>query len=97
MPRMTKEEREVLEAFERGTLKRPRNRSVQLKKHREYAAETFRKDQRVNVRISGRDLDALRKRALREGIPYQTLIASVLHKYVEGQLKPDEPVMAEHK
>ena len=97
MARMSKEEREILEAFERGTLKSPRNKLAQLKKHRVYATETFRKDKRVNVRISGRDLDALRKRALREGIPYQTLIASVLHKYVEGQLKSDEPEMVEYK
>ena len=55
------------------------------------SASTFRKDQRVNLRISSRDLDAFRKRALQEGIPYQTLIASVLHKYVEGQLKAEEP------
>ena len=53
-----------------------------MKKHREYAAASFRKDQRVNVRISSRDLDALRKRALSEGIPYQTLIASVLHRFI---------------
>ena len=42
----------------------------------------------MNVRISSRDLDALRKRALAEGIPYQTLISSVLHRYVEGRLRP---------
>lgn len=87
MARLSKEEREILEAFERGELKSPRNKSTQLEKHQDYAASTFRKDERVNVRISSRDLNALRKRALREGIPYQTLIASVLHKYVEGQLE----------
>ena len=87
MARLSKEEREILEAFERGELRSPRNKSTQLKQHQEYAASTFRKDERVNVRISSRDLNALKKRALREGIPYQTLIASVLHKYVEGQLE----------
>ncbi len=91
MPGMSKEEREILESFERGQLRSPRNKPSQLRKHREYAASTFRKDQRVNVRISTRDLNALRKRALREGIPYQTLIASLLHKYIEGQLKVEEP------
>ena len=60
------------------------------RRHRDYAAATFRKDQRVNVRISSRDLDALRKRALSEVIPYQTLIASVLHRFVEGQLRVAE-------
>jgi len=86
MARLTKEEREIVEAFERGTLRTSKNRAAIQKRHRAAAAATFRKDQRVNVRISTRDLDALRKRALAEGIPYQTLIASVLHKFVEGQL-----------
>ena len=49
MPGMSKEEREILESFERGQLKSPRNKPSQLRKHREYAASTFRKDQRVNV------------------------------------------------
>ena len=44
----------------------------------------------MNVRISSRDLNALKKRALSEGIPYQTLIASVLHRYVEGRLRAAE-------
>jgi predicted DNA binding CopG/RHH family protein len=41
---------------------------------------------RVNIRIARRDLEGIQKRALAEGIPYQTLIASVLHKYVSGRL-----------
>ena len=88
MAQLTREEREIVEAFEAGTLQSPPNRSEIMKAHREYAAATFRKDRRVNVRISSRDLDALRKRALSEGIPYQTLISSVLHRYVEGRLRP---------
>lgn len=57
-----------------------------LARHREIAATTFRKDSRINIRISSRDLRALQKKALAEGIPYQTLVASVLHKFVEGRL-----------
>ena len=90
MARLTKEEREIVTAFERDELRSPRNKAALMKRHRDYAAATFRKDQRVNVRISSRDLDALRKRALSEGIPYQTLIASVLHRFVEGQLRAAE-------
>jgi predicted DNA binding CopG/RHH family protein len=52
----------------------------------EYASATFKKDRRVNIRISSKDLEALQKRALEEGLPYQTLIASVLHKFVSGRL-----------
>ena len=51
-----------------------------------YAKATFKKDRRVNIRISGKDLEAIQKRAVEEGIPYQTLIASLLHKYVSGRL-----------
>ena len=50
------------------------------------AAATFRKDRRVNIRISSKDLEAIQKRALEEGLPYQTLMASVLHKYATGRL-----------
>ena len=88
MAQLTREEREIVEAFEAGTLQSPPNRSAIMKAHREYAAATFRKDRRVNVRISSRDLDALKKRAVSEGLPYQTLISSVLHRYVEGRLRP---------
>ena len=88
MAQLTREEREIVKAFEAGTLQSPPNRSEIMKAHREYAAATVRRDRRVNVRISSRDLDALRKRALSEGIPYQTLISSVLRRYVEGRLRP---------
>jgi predicted DNA binding CopG/RHH family protein len=87
MMRLDEEEREILEAFEEGKLQSVKNLDVELKKHQEYAAATFKKDKRISIRISSRDLSALRKRALREGLPYQTLIASVLHKYVDGRLK----------
>jgi predicted DNA binding CopG/RHH family protein len=80
------EEVEILEAFESGKLKRVENRTKELERHREIAAATFKKDSRINIRISSKDLRALRKRALQEGIPYQTFVASVLHKFVEGRL-----------
>jgi predicted DNA binding CopG/RHH family protein len=57
-----------------------------LERYREYARATFKKDRRVNIRISSKDLEALQKRALEEGIPYQTLMASILHKYAAGRL-----------
>jgi len=86
MTKLDAEEREILEAFETDQLKSIKNKDAEIKKHREYAAATFRKDQRINIRISSRDLQAIKKRALSEGIPYQTLIASVLHKYVDDRL-----------
>ena len=86
MTKLDAEEREILEAFETDQLKPIENKDAELKKHREYATATFKKDQRINIRISSRDLQAIKKRALSEGIPYQTLIASVLHKYVDDRL-----------
>ncbi|MGH8647261.1 MAG: antitoxin [Gammaproteobacteria bacterium] len=86
MSRLDEEEKEILGAFERGELNSISDKEAQLKRHREYAAATFRKDKRINVRLSERDLRALQKRALTEGVPYQTLVSSILHKYVEGRL-----------
>jgi predicted DNA binding CopG/RHH family protein len=48
---------------------------------------TFRKDKRINIRISEKDLVNLQKKALQEGLPFQTLISSILHKYITGQFK----------
>ncbi|HMU34371.1 MAG TPA: hypothetical protein PKC89_10950 [Pyrinomonadaceae bacterium] len=86
MSKLDKEEKEILDAFELGKLK-PTSRAKALqKRHQKYADAMFRKDARINIRLSSRDLRGLQKRALAEGIPYQTLIASVLHKYVDGRL-----------
>ncbi|RPI16373.1 MAG: antitoxin [Ignavibacteriae bacterium] len=58
------------------------------KKHLQKAAKrTMLKDQRMNIRIAKRDLDKLKAKALEEGMPYQTLVSSVLHKYLNGKLK----------
>jgi predicted DNA binding CopG/RHH family protein len=53
---------------------------------KEYATATIRKDKRLNIRISSRDLNELRKKASYEGLPYQTYISSILHKFVNGRL-----------
>ena len=82
-PKLNKEEKEILKAFEAGDLKS--NLTKKRKREVEAAAEaTFKKDKRINIRISGRDLGAIQRRALEEGVPYQTLVSSVLHKYVSG-------------
>lgn len=86
MTRLDAEETELLAAFEAGTLRSVDNSDAVLARHGRAAEATFRKDARINIRLSGKDLRGLQKRALSEGIPYQTLIASVLHKYVEGRL-----------
>lgn len=86
MSRLDTEEKEILEAFETGKLKKSKNVKRQIKQHKAIAEATFKKDARINIRLSSRDLRSLQARALKEGIPYQTLVSSVLHKFVDGQL-----------
>jgi predicted DNA binding CopG/RHH family protein len=86
MKRADREEKELLESFEKGKWAPVRGKRGRVDRYRQYAEATFRKDRRINIRISAKDLDALKKRALEEGLPYQTLVSSVLHKYVSGTL-----------
>lgn len=82
-----KEEKELIESVETGEWKSVPNLE-QLKKDLKVAArKTAIKDYRINIRISKRDVEALKTKALEEGVPYQTLVASILHKYVTGSLK----------
>ena len=80
------EELEILDAHEAGTLKPAADAAAQRNAHRSAAAATFNKDQRLNIRISSRDLKNLQARPLEEGVPYQNLAASLLHKYASGHL-----------
>lgn len=80
-------EKAIADSVERGEWRSVPALKKERERYRGYAAATSRKDQRVNIRISSKDLDALQKRALEEGLPYQTLIASLLHKYVSGRLR----------
>lgn len=84
--KLSKEERDILKSFEQGEWTSVKDLEAEKKKAVEVARATFRKDRRVNIRISSKDLEEIRKKAVEEGIPYQTLIASVLHKYAAGRL-----------
>jgi len=79
-------EKETIAAYESGVLRSTMPSKSELKALREAARATSIKDRRVNIRLSSPDLRDLRARALEEGVPYQTLIASVLHKFVAGRL-----------
>ena len=82
---LDKEEQELLDAFNSGEFQS--NITSSRKKFiEESAAQAFKKDKRINIRLSGRDLIAIQKRALEEGMPYQTLVASIIHKYASGSL-----------
>lgn len=87
MKKLDRYEREVLGAYEKGTLVSVRPTKAQLAAFRDAARETFVKSRRVSIRLSAADLMDIQARAYEEGVPYQTLIASVLHKYVSGRLQ----------
>jgi predicted DNA binding CopG/RHH family protein len=103
MSKLSREEKEILEAFEEGKLKRVKNPRRELSSHRKAAAATFAKDSQISIHLSSKDMRALQKRALAEGIPYQTLVSSILHKFVEGQMveqpttKRVEPKRSTHR
>lgn len=80
------EEQDLLNSVERGEWKSVDNLEKEIAKAQEAAANFLRKDTRVNIRISSSDLDRLKRIAAYEGLPYQTLIASILHKYASGHL-----------
>ena len=88
--KFSQEEKELLESVERGEWKRIRNFKKEADRYRHYARSALRKDKRVNIRITERDLVRLQKKAIEEGLPYQTLISSVLHKYVSGRFVEKE-------
>lgn len=85
--KLSKDEKELLDSVERGEWKTIPDFKKEAKRYQEYAKATFRKDRRANIRISEKDLVNIQKRALQEGLPYQTLMSSVLHKFITGRLK----------
>ncbi len=86
MKKVDRYERQILNAYEKGALVSARPTKAQLSAFRDAARATFIKSRRVNIRLSAADLMDIQARAYEEGVPYQTLIASVLHKYVTGRL-----------
>ncbi|MBW1940522.1 MAG: antitoxin [Deltaproteobacteria bacterium] len=84
--KLDQEEKDILESFERGEWKSVPDLKAEIKKHQAYARKTLKKDKRINIRISSKDLEDLRVIATEDGIPYQTLISSILHRYVTGRL-----------
>ena len=79
-------ESEVLSAYESGKLKPAVISEAALRRYREYARATLTKNRRVNIRVSTHDISDIQARAVEEGMPYQTLMASVLHKFATGRL-----------
>lgn len=88
------EEKELLRSLDAGEWKPVANQEAERKRYQSYARYTLKKlnkNRRVNIRLNELDLGALRRKAHEEGLPYQSLMASVLHKYVTGRLVEKRP------
>ena len=80
------EERDILDRFERGDLRSAPGAEREVEVARHAARDTFNKTKRVYLRMTERDFKLAHSRAREEGIPYQTLLSSVIHKYLAGRL-----------
>ena len=85
--KLLKEEKNILKSVENGEWESIPNFKQESRRYQEAARMTLRKDKRVNIRMTERDLVHFQKKALEEGLPYQTLISSILHKYINGNMK----------
>lgn len=83
---LDREEKELLSSFENEEWESVKDIKAEKTRARKAAAKTLRKDVRINIRLSSCDISNIKQRAAFEGMPYQTLIASVLHKYAAGHL-----------
>lgn len=84
--KLDKYEKEILDAYESGKMKPKKPSKALLSELSKAAKNTFKKDKRINIRLSSHDLVGIQKKALRKGIPYQVLISGLIHQYVEGDL-----------
>ena len=82
------EEKDLMESIDRGEWQPVKNLNQERKKAVEAARNTLKKDKRINLRLSQKDYHQIQIKAIEEGIPYQTLISSILHKYLNGSLTP---------
>ena len=84
--KLDQEEKEILEAYESGQLKLSKPSKKEIAAIKAAALSTFRKDKRITIRLYDHDFKGIQKKALQMGIPYQTLISGVIHRYIEGDL-----------
>ena len=85
-------EKKLIESIEKGEWESITNLQKEIEKSKQLAKTTLRKDQRMNIRISKKDLNALKIRAIEEGIPYQTLVSRIIHKYLSNTFEEKRAV-----
>jgi predicted DNA binding CopG/RHH family protein len=81
-----KEEKDILEAYESGEMKLSTPSKEEIESIKATAKSTFKKDKRITIRLYDHDYKGIQKKAMEMGIPYQTLISGIIHRYIEGDL-----------
>ena len=82
-------ERDLIKSIEHGEWDSVDDLESEIEEAKKIAKATRTKDERINIRLNSGDLKLLKSKALEEGVPYQTLVSSILHKYVTGKLKDE--------
>ncbi len=78
--------KKILKALESGKIKLEKPSKKLLPKLSSATENTFKKDKRINIRLSSHDLLGIQRKALKKGVPYQAMISGLIHQYVEGEL-----------
>ncbi len=86
MSKLDKYEKDILESFENDEWEPVKNLEEEKERYAQYARNTHLKNKRINIRISEWDLIRLKAKSMKEGIPYQTLVSSLIHRFVTGDL-----------
>jgi predicted DNA binding CopG/RHH family protein len=81
-----REEKNILDAYESGSLKLSTPSKKEIESIKAAAKNTFKKDKRITIRLYDHDYKGIQKKAMEMGIPYQTLISGIVHRYIEGEL-----------
>jgi predicted DNA binding CopG/RHH family protein len=84
--KLDREEKDILKAYESGQMKPSETSRKELEAIKAAASSTFKKDKRVSIRLYDHDFQGIQKKALQMGVPYQTLISGIIHRYIEGDL-----------
>jgi len=84
--KLAKEEKEILDAYDKGLIKATTPSKKKIREVKSIAENTFRKDRRITLRLYDHDYKGIQKKAMEMGIPYQTLISGMIHRYIEGEL-----------
>ncbi len=85
--KLDSEETIILDAFEKGEIKLSTPSKKEIESIKSAADNTFKKDKRITIRLYEHDYKGIQKKAMEMGIPYQTLISGLIHRYIEGDLK----------